>query len=56
MLEQLNDEPKGGEGYENYSIADAPEGWGLCCVCDTPTPRKDGYYGFRCDSDGCVPY
>ena len=28
-----------------------------CCVCGTTENlHKDGFYGYRCDSDGCVPF
>lgn len=28
-----------------------------CCVCGTTERlRNDGWYGYRCDSDNCVPF
>ena len=28
-----------------------------CCSCGTTKNlHKDGWYGYRCDSDGCIPF
>lgn len=41
--------------WESMQIDGRPDSPPRCCVCDTTENlHKDGWYGYRCDSDGCV--
>lgn len=39
------------------SIAEVPAPTTRCCSCGTTKNlHKDGWYGYRCNSEGCIPF